>query len=304
MFKEKLAVIIPTKDRPLELTRLLESILSQTIKPVQVVVVDGGGVPVDKLLKKFSTLNINYLRSVPASLTTQRNAGIRAVCEEATLYAFMDDDIVLERDSINNMVAFWQTASEKTGGAAFNLTNEPYKKPSLMERIFLVNAKKSSRVLRSGFQSKLAYLDETRPVEWLVGCAMVWRKDIFKEFMFDECFSGYARYEDVEFSYRVGKKYKLFIVADAKVQHLNKPEDINSSFSLGKMEVINRLYLVKKNSELSTPLCYWALSGVLLNNFFKGLLGADKRYARRASGNLAGLYTNIFRKQITGPELQ
>lgn len=298
MFKEKLGIIIPTKDRPDRLNALLESISTQSIKPVQVIVVDGGDTPVKNLLEKFSELHLKYVRSTPPSLTAQRNAGIRAVCDEATLVAFLDDDIILEGDALKNMMKFWETVSEDVAGAAFNLTNELYKRPSFIEKIFLVNAEKPSRILCSGFQSKVSFQKETVSVDWLVGCVMTWRKIIFNEFMFDEWFRGYARYEDVDFSYRIGKKYKMFIVANAKVKHFNKLENIKFSFSLGKMQVINRLYFAKKNPSLSVPLCYWACFGLFINNIIKGLLHFDQRYILRCKGNIVGIFSCILPSQI------
>lgn len=135
----------------------------------------------------------------------------------------------------------------------------------------------------------------TAPVHWLPGCAMVWKKDVFKEFMFDENFSGYARYEEVDFSYRVGKKYRMFMVADAKAQHLSRVESTDFSFPLGKMEVLNRLYFVRKYPELSTSLCAWALFGIFLNNVLIGVLSMDIRRLYRARGNLAGFAKALLR---------
>ena len=123
MFKEKLAIIIPTKDRPDDLKNLLESMSMQDVKPVQVIVVDGGARPVRDMLKNFPALRMDYARVAPPSLTVQRNVGIRHLSDEATLAAFLDDDIVLEGESIGNMLKFWEGASSDTGGAGFNITN-------------------------------------------------------------------------------------------------------------------------------------------------------------------------------------
>lgn len=295
MSKEKMAIIVPTKDRREELMRLLGSISSQEIQPIQVIIVDGGYVSVEDGARKFSDLNIDYLRYFPPSLTAQRNAGIELVQNDATHVAFLDDDVVLEKESIKNMMRFWETAGDDVGGAAFNLANVPYNRPTFAEKIFVVNADRPGRILRSGFQSKACFVTETMPCEWLVGCAMVWRKKIFEEFRFDERFSGYARYEEVDFSYRVRRRYKMFIVQDAKVEHHNRLEAAGFSFSLGKMEVVNRLYFVRKNKELSIALCYWGLFGILLNNVIKGILHGDRRYINRAGGNIAGF---IFSDQL------
>lgn len=297
MVVEKLGIIIPTRDRPEQLRRLLENIATQEVKPVQIIIVDGSHSPEQKVLEQVSGLTkIDYIRKVPASLTAQRNIGIEMLHSEVTLACFFDDDIVLKQDCLNNMLRFWSGTSEDTAGAGFNLINEIYKKPTLFEKIFLVNADTPSRILRSGFQSKLCFQNKTTSAEWLPGCSMVWRKKIFKVFRFDEWYSGYARYEDVDFSYRVGRKYKMYIVADAQVQHLNKLESINFSSALGKMEVVNRLYFVKKN-QLCTPLCYWALLGLFLNNVVKALRGVDIRYLYRSRGNFLGFMHIIgFRK--------
>ena len=123
---------------------------------------------------------------------------------------------------------------------------------------------------------------------------MVFRKKILEEFEFDEHFSGYARYEDVDFTYTVGKKYRMFVLEDAGVKHLNKPEDVNFSFSLGRMEVLNRLYFVRKNAELSILLCYWALSSILTWNALRGISNLDRRYLNRARGNIAGLCHSLL----------
>ena len=293
MPSEKLAIIVATKDRPEELKRLLESVSSQDIKPVQIVIVDGGNSPVRRIAEDFRDLNINYVRKVPASLTAQRNIGIGALRDDVTLAAFLDDDIVVEKDGLKNMVDFFEASPQDVGGASFNNMSDRYKKPTILERIFFVNADKPGMILRSGFQSKLCSLDETTSVEWLVGCAMVYRRGVFSEFAFDEYFSGYARYEDVDFSYRVGRKYMLFVVADAKVQHLNRLEDADFSFALGRMEFINRLYFTGKNPDLSTALCYWSLFGLFLNNILKGVLRMDRRYLNRATGNIAGFVYRI-----------
>ncbi|MFH1190107.1 MAG: glycosyltransferase [Candidatus Omnitrophota bacterium] len=290
MNKERMGIIIATKDRPDEVVRLLESIAAQGTGPVQTIVVDGGDGTLKDILDKFRPLKIDYARADPPSLTAQRNIGIKMLTDEVTIAVFLDDDIVLQKDSLKNMIGFWEGASADTCGASFNLINEIHKKPTRLEKMFLVNTDTPNRMLRSGFQGKVAFVEKTIPASWMAGCSMAFRKEIFKEFMFDEWFSGYARYEDVDFTYRVGKKYKMFVAADAKVLHLNRVlEDMRFSVSLGKMEVANRLYFVKKYTELSLPLCYWGLLGVFLNHLSKGLFRLDMRSIRRAFGNVRGL---------------
>ncbi len=295
--REKIAIIVPTKDRPDELRRLLGSIASQSEQPYQVIIVDGGADSVERLASDYKSLRITYVRVIPPSLTAQRNAGIRNLKKDLSIVAFLDDDIVLEPDSILNMMNFWTLAGRDVGGAAFNLVNEIYKRPTIIERLFFVNSTRPSAIRRSGFQGKVSCVEKSIQVDWLVGCAMTFRKEIFDKHLFDEKFSGYARYEDVDFSFRVGREYKLFIVADARLRHLNSIENIDSSFAIAKMEVINRLYFVSKYPlYLSKILCYWALFGILLSHSYKGFILRDLRSMRRAQGTLAG-FGEIFRKK-------
>ena len=296
MFKEKLAIVIATKDRPCELTRLLESIDRQDVKPVETLVVDGGKNSVKDLVGAFSGLNVRYIRKIPPSLTTQRNVGIRAVKGEATHIAFFDDDVILEKNCLLNMMKFWEKVSSDTVGASFNDVQDAYKGPTLLEKIFMVNAERAGKVMRSGFQSKICSLGNTMPVEWLVGCAMIYKRTIFEDHIFDEWFKGYSYGEDLDFSYMLGKKYKMFLVADAKVKHVNNLEKEESSLSLGIMQVINRLYFVRKHRELSVPLCYWSCVGLFLNNTIKGFLQRDERYIRRSKGNMKGFVSSIFKR--------
>ncbi|MCQ9207320.1 MAG: glycosyltransferase [Omnitrophica bacterium] len=292
MFKEKLTVVIPTKDRPKEILRLLENISLQEVKPSQIIIVDGGKNTVQGALKNFPDLKIDYARQEIASLTAQRNAGVRRVMDEATLVGFFDDDIILKQGSLGNMMKFWETASADTGGAAFNILDRLHEKRYkryFFQKLFLVNAEEPSAILPSGFQSRFSTQDKTSPVGWLPGCAMVWRKEVFGQFTFDERFEGYARYEEVDFSYRVGKNYKMFIVADAKIEHLAPPEDIELSKKLGKMQIANRLYFAKKNKGLSVSLCMWACLWLFINNVRRSLFTRDRiRYARKARGNIDG----------------
>ncbi len=291
MYNEKLAIIIPTKDRPDKLNQLLKSISQQDIKSSQVIIIDGSIVSVAGVLKGFPNLEIDYIKAI-GSLTTKRNIGIKKLKDEITLVTFFDDDIILEKGSFKKMLDFWLSTSENIAGASFNIISQSCRKPSLLEKVFVVNTDIPGKILRSGFQTKFYSLDKTREVNWLFGGATVWRKWLFEKLQFDERFSDYGLFEDVDFSYRAGKKYKLFVVADAKAIHNSESEKIDDSFKFGKMQVENRLYFVKKNPELSIPLCYWALFGLFLNNILKGIAGKDIRYINRAKGNMVGFISN------------
>ena len=49
------------------------------------------------------------------------------------------------------------------------------------------------------------------------------------------------------------------------------------------------MYFVRKNPELSVPLCYWALLGHLFLNVAKSIVDRDSAVLMRALGNCVGL---------------
>ena len=54
--------------------------------------------------------------------------------------------------------------------------------------------------------------------------------------------TGYL--EDVDYSYRVGRKYRLAVVAEAGVDHLSGSITGRKNFLLGKWQVMNRLIVL------------------------------------------------------------
>src|SRR5688572_20033463 len=87
----KLAIVVPTKDRPVELRRMLESVAAQTRRPEQVIVVDGSAPDIRAVVDGFPELAIDYVRVYPPSLSRQRNAGMRVVRGDITLAGYLDD---------------------------------------------------------------------------------------------------------------------------------------------------------------------------------------------------------------------
>jgi GT2 family glycosyltransferase len=130
---------------------------------------------------------------------------------------------------------------------------------------------------------------ETITVEWLPTTASVWRRRVFEGHRFDERFRGYSYLEDLDFSYRVGRDFRLAVVASARFAHWPAPAGRGNDFQFGRREVKARLYFVAKHAGLSRLACLEALAlrfGISLVAMVR-----DRRlaFARRAFGNLVGL---------------
>ena len=305
-YKEKICQIIPTKDRPREMRRLLESIRSQSCPLAQIVVVDGSDNPIEALLMDFPDLNITYVRKRPPSLIPQRNAGLTALAPEITLVGFLDDDIVLEAGCVEQMYEFWETAWPGVGGAEYNVV---YDSGSVefnttgkllkvfrqsIARIFLTNnSKKKGKILPSGFCVTPYPAEHTMRVSWLSGGCNVYRRHIFERFKFDDWYIGWGIGDDLEFSYRVTKEYELFIVAEARLQHLPLPTKPGKGYLCGKILAINQFHFVRKNPEFSLLLCAWASLGRALAKFCTGVLTFDINSLHCCAGYLVGIYQGL-----------
>lgn len=302
MFKRNLipiAFIIATKDRPVELHRTLQSISEQFVRPDEIVIVDGGNISTKDIVQSFSDLNIIYHVCKPPSATRQRNLGIEFVGPRIQLIGFLDDDIVLEPSAIANMIEFWQIASPEIGGVAFNLMNQPPLFAGQLKRIPFVEklgfySNKCGRVLSSGFHTMIEPRNECQFVQWLPTTAVLFRREVLESVKLDEWYKGYSYLEDLDFSYRIGKRYKLAVAANARYKHFPGSSGRGNPITFGKREVINRLYFVRKNRELSLLKCYTVLHLRILINISQGISEGRWDLVKRAWGNIVGLASSFF----------
>lgn len=296
MIHEKLALIVATRDRRIEIGRMLESLNAQIRRPDRVIVVDGGGDPIEDVVMGFPGLKPICLKSSKPSSAGQRNLGMLAVDEDIAYVGFLDDDIVLDPRAIEAMMAFWNTASEQVGGVALNMANHPplewrsLKTARLAENLGLYGPRKGV-VMPSGFQTMIGSVRAVTRCDWLPSTAVVWRKFVFKSFRFDEWFDGYGYLEDLDFSYKVGKSFQLLVIPDSQYRHFPAPHGRGSGFVFGCREVRNRLHFVRKNPELSTLRCVIALWLRASLNLGLAVRKLNAYQFLRFFGNLTGLAT-------------
>ncbi len=194
-----LSVVIATKDRLERVAKCLEKIESQTKPPGEVIIIDGSETPLSKqalsTIKKSRVVYINR----KSSMVEARNIGIRKA--KGNVVLFLDDDAFIEKDYIKNLMEFYGSRPE-AGGAEGSVTNERNRR--LIERL-------------SNFPS-FPGRNDVMMMQRLHGCNMSFRKEVFKDFMFDENLAGYYN-DDDEFCGRVSKRYKLFFVPSARLVH-------------------------------------------------------------------------------------
>ncbi len=273
---------------------MLFSLVKQSRRPDQVVIVDGGSESVEGVVANFPELPIDYLQCHPPSASRQRNMGIQRVGPDMEFVGFLDDDIILDSGAVEAMMRFWERASAEVVGAAFNMTNHPslaiagIKESSLAERLGVYSSRKGA-VLPSGFQTMIGIVAEDQEVDWIPTTASVWRRPFVGPDSFDEWFSGYSYLEDLDFSYGVRKNHRLAVIAEARYQHLPAPSGRGNGFVFGRREVRNRLYFVKKHGELSVGRCYLTLVLRTFMSLWFSVRKLDPAFLARALGNMLEL---------------
>lgn len=290
-----IAFVVATKDRPAALQRLLDSLAGQSRLPAEVVIVDGGIPPVQAVTRKpeYDRLRIRYERCLPPSASRQRNRGLALVDPAVGWIGFLDDDAILSPGAMAKMDDFLAAAGPDLGGASFNMVHAPrafaagLKARPWVERLGIYSGK-PGEVLPSGFQVLVGRVERTLAVRWLGSGASVWRRDVFRTFVFDEWYEGYSYLEDLDFSYLVGKSHRLAVVAGADYEHLPAAHGRGSSFAFGRREARNRIHFVRKNPELRLDRCCLALGLRAGISLVMAVREARPSYLARAAGSIVG----------------
>ena len=120
----KVSVIIPTYKRTEDIYRAIDSVLSQTLEDIEVIVVDDNGVDTEAGKKTASAMQrykdesrVIYLQhQVNKNGSAARNTGIKAA--KGDYISFLDDDDVYHPERLERIVARMDTLDD-TWGACY-----------------------------------------------------------------------------------------------------------------------------------------------------------------------------------------
>lgn len=282
----RISIIIPTKDRPYKIKRLLNQLYNNKFFFNEILVVDSSNVDNKRKLIfiiKQTELNIKLINSI-ASISVQRNKGLKNMKKSNKFFMFLDDDIVFKKNSFVEMKKFIKKNEKLYIGYGFNLISkidygflESIKRNKIIEKFGIYNTK-IGKIVPSGWQTKINNVKQNQEVEWLSTQAVIY-KNKKKKLYFDNFFKGYSYLEDLDYSYRMSNFGNLIVVKKAMYYHNNNIE--RKSFSFGQKEFINRYYFIKKNKIYTR---YFFLGGVV-----KIFLNLSKLQLLKVLGNISGL---------------
>jgi glycosyltransferase involved in cell wall biosynthesis len=245
-----ISVIISTMKRLVELERILKTLQTQTRMPEELVIIDAAADPkVEELVRRESgTISKVHYHAYPSSLTQARNHGIRNSSGDVIL--FLDDDAMLEPEFIQEILRPLEEDTHKIyAGVTGDLIR--YQRGSglmqLFKRFFMLPCDGDGRFRISGAPTIMHGLPEKQDVEFIPGGLAAWRRTIFSEFSFDESLPGLGVNEDVDFSYRVSRKWKNFYTPAAKADTERPSVAREGTIAYLKMELASSWYLYRKN---------------------------------------------------------
>ena len=273
----KISAIIPTYNRGDSLKETLDSLRKQTKLPEEVIIVDDSDNDeienlVEHRKKEFNEKDIllKYIRNErEKSLTIARNIGIEDAIGDIIL--FLDGDVILDENYIKEILKVYEEHSDALGVQGY-IMNMALPVSVLDKIIFYPHREKEKcRVLPSTYITYPHALIKTVSCQWLSGSNQSYKRSVIENFKYDENLKRYSYKEDVDFSYRVYKKYpgSLYITPHAKLIHNKSHEGRLPNKTLIFMQHIYTLYFFYKNIDQTIKnkiIFIWCWIGYLIMN--------------------------------------
>jgi Predicted glycosyltransferases len=290
-------LIICSKNRPRDLETCLISIQKQDVIPSRILIIDASsnGETLE-LSEKFSPiLPLLYLKS-NLGLARQRNLAVKHLSPDTEVVHFIDDDVILDPHYFAAIERIFNNDSDGViGGAGGFITNNLEVKPTIAGKIFLLESSRKGVIL-SSFKNTMVFTAQNDvSVDWLGGCSMSYRREVVQEFQFDSNLQGYSLGEDVDFSYRVSRKYKIIMTPSAKLIHTKSPTERQSGKDWNRSEAVHRYYYVKKNLKKRKYLFafWWSIAGWIMINSVQSIMKLSRWYSKNTLGSLLGVFDII-----------
>lgn len=274
MFTKKTGLIIPTRNRPIELNSTLEFLSKNKINFFKTIVIDSS----DKNLKReiFNICNkfkVELYFSKP-STSKQRNLGLKKLAKcPVDFIMFLDDDLKFYNNSFKIMNLHIKKHKHEFSGFGFNNMN--LKKISLLEKIksskiiekFGLYSSSKGKVLSNGWHTKCQNVKKNTKAQWLTTQCSIFNKLVLKNIYFDQTFGTYSYLEDLDFSLKLNlaKKNIFLIISGARYFHLN--EIVRRSFLFGYYELTNRYKIVKRFDLSKRNFYIMAFCKIILTTF-------------------------------------
>ncbi|MGC6507121.1 MAG: glycosyltransferase family 2 protein [Myxococcota bacterium] len=307
----QISVIIPTLNRFDDLKAFTPTLVRQTVKPQELVIVDAGTLDtIEPMLRselKGSGIDLVYIRAEPGT-SSQRNKGINAA--KGDFFFFFDDDVLLEPDYIEKSMDCFDNDPQNPlplGGVMGTFKEFPkvsrYK--TIYKHLFQITHETDALppiILPSGAARWAIDPPNIIQIPVCGGGRVVFRKECFEDEQWDSFLPGYTASEDVELSYRISKRWSLVQTPYARLHHKHSPVSRTTFDDRTARLLYARFYFFRKHMPRDIKhLGSFALSMVAASVMWSttSILQRDKHSMKGAQGVLkAGklCFTDLFNK--------
>lgn len=275
------SIVIATRNRPAALRLSIPMMLGQSRPPVQLIVVDSS----DDHPATVTAVNESVgdhpveliILQTERGLTRQRNLGLKHVTTPVVF--FPDDDSiwfpgvaqaqmeVYEKDEEERIAAVCAAESPtppptwQPGGpmayqmrASHRFQQRIAATRSMVENFFFPDpAKLVGRSFwpASGELPDWFFDNDVVLVEWMTGFRMSFRTSVIRNVGFDENFTRYSLFEDIDASFSAWRYGWVVGARKARVFHYRSPENRDQGRRLGAEQLLNKAYVVAKHTPLT-----------------------------------------------------
>lgn len=288
----RLTAVIPTRNRPADLVKAVDSVLGQTRRPDTLIVVDQSPGDesrraVETLLAGSPPLRVDYVHdtTITGLVDAKRVAAGRA---DGEVVCFLEDDVVLEPDYFEQIERGFTVCPEMLGccGVVTNLPPLPAFYVGLFH-LFHRGMFADRRVGIHGFAQGrgLALI----PCDYLSGGLSAYRREVFGAVPFDTANQLFMT-EDIDFSTRAARRFgaRFFINPNARLAHYMSP--LNRAAVGARQRRKAREFCVfykKRRQGLADALAFaWLLCGLAIEAGFAAI-----RHRRPAA--LGGFFAGV-----------
>lgn len=239
MNKYKVSVVIPTFNRGIMLEQTLKSVLNQTIKPAEIIVVDNASTT---QVNDFSNnQRIKYIKlKKNIGVTGGRNFGIKKTSIKSDYILFLDHDIVCQKDMLEKLLEVF--ALKRDIGVVTPKIYYLQDKKRIWSAGTKINLWSGQILFRGGIDK--GQFDQIEEVQ-VSPAVMLVKKTLVKRINgFDDKY--FATYEDTAFCFKVIKSgFKVFYQPKAICYH-----DLPVDKKIESERLLKRLYWVGRNRVL------------------------------------------------------
>ena len=265
-------ILVATRNRPKNLSALLERLSEVRSEFAQVVIVDSSDA--DKLeevassLAKFEKLlgPIEFIHTEERSLTRQKNLGL-PLCLKYQAFQVLDDDVLPPKGFISKSFELLQRQNADGVSGITQEVPDSLPRRSLFEAAFGLRSSSPGNVSPAGIGTPVdpSWQGPIR-VEWLIGCSM-WRSATVVN-TYEESLDGSSLYEDVIFSLGNKRVGGLWVEPSLVLHHDASIEERPESRTYWYRFAHNRVFILRLTSKAPR----WQLSrgnaGALLQILF------------------------------------